>query len=47
MSLQKMVVSSAKLTILISWSPICIPSILASPSMKIVSTLAAIMQDNI
>ena len=35
---EKMVVSSAKFATLISWSPICIPLILWSPSMKIAST---------
>ena len=46
-SLKKMVVSSAKFTNLVSWSPICIPLILASPSIKIASTSAAIMHNNI
>ena len=46
-SLKKMIVSSAKLTILISWSAICIPLILVLPSMKITSTSATIMPNNI
>ena len=46
-SLKKMVVSSAKFTILISWSPICIPLILVSASMKIASTSATIIHNNI
>ena len=46
-SLKKMVVSSAKFTILISWSPICIPLILVSSLMKIASTLTTIMYNNI
>ena len=37
-----MVVLSAKFTILISWSPICIPLILLSALMKLTSTTAAI-----
>ena len=37
-SLKKMGVWSAKLTILILWSPICIPLILVSTSMKIART---------
>ena len=46
-SLKKMVVSSAKFTILISWSPICIPLILLLPLMKLASTSAAIMYKSI
>ena len=46
-SLEKMVVSSAKFTILISWSPICIPLILMLASMKIASTSATIIHSNI
>ena len=46
-SLKKMVVLSAKFTILISWSPICIASILVLASMKIASTSARIMHSNI
>ena len=42
-SLKKMVVLSAKLTILISWSPICIPLILISTLMRFASTSAAIL----
>ena len=41
------VVPSAKFTILILWSTICIPLILVLTSMKIASTSAAIMHDNI
>ena len=46
-SLKKMVVSSAKFTILISWSPICIPLILLLALMKLASTSAAIMYKTI
>ena len=42
-SLKKMVVLSAKFTILISWSPICIPLILISTLMRLASTSAAIL----
>ena len=42
-SLKKMMVSSAKFTILISWSPVCIPLILLLALMKLASTSAAIM----
>ena len=45
-SLKKMVVSSAKFTILISWSPICMLLILVSASMKIASSSATIMHNN-
>ena len=45
-SFQKMVVSSAKFTISILWSPICIPLILVSASIKIASTSATIMHNN-
>ena len=38
-----MVVSAAKLTILISWSPICIPLIILSVLMKLASTSITIM----
>ena len=46
-SLKKMVVSSAKFTILISWSPICIPLILLLALMKVASTSGAIMYKSI
>ena len=45
--LKKMVVLSAKFTILISWSPICIPLILLLALMKLASTSAAIMYKSI
>ena len=41
-SFKKMVVLSVKFTILISWSPICIPSILLSALITLASTSAAI-----
>ena len=40
---EKMVMSSAKFTNLISWSPICTPFIVLSISMKLVITSAAII----
>ena len=40
---KKMVMSSAKFTNLISWSPICTPLILLSASMKLASTSAALI----
>ena len=43
---KKMVVSSAKFTILISWSPICIPLIILSVLMKLTSTSIAIMYNS-
>ena len=46
-SLKKMVVLSAKFTILISWSPICIPLILLLELMKLASTAATIMYKSI
>ena len=46
-SLTKMVVSSAKFTILISWPPICIPLIFLLALMKLASTSAAIMYKSI
>ena len=46
-SLNKMVVSSAKLSIIISWSSFRIPLILVSASMKIASTSVTIMHNNI
>ena len=42
-SLKKMLLSSAKFIILISWSPICIPLILLLALMKLAITSAAIM----
>ena len=42
-----MVVSSAKLTILISWIPICTPFTLFSAIMKLASTTAAIIYSSI
>ena len=41
-----MVVLSVKFTILISWSPICIPLILLSALMKLGSTSAAILYNS-
>ena len=41
-----MVVSSAKFTISISWSPICIPLILLLVLIKLASTLATISYNN-
>ena len=46
-SLKKMVVLSVKLTILISWSPICIALILLSALMRLVSTVAAILYNTL
>ena len=43
---KKMVVLSAKFTILISWSPICIPLIILSVLMKLASTSIAIMYNS-
>ena len=45
-SFKKMVVLLAKLTILISWSPICIPLILLLASTKLASTSAKIMYNS-
>ena len=45
-SLKKMVKSSAKFTVLISWSPICIPLILLLALMKLANTSAAIMYNS-
>ena len=42
---EKMVMSSAKFTNLISWSPICTPLILLSASMKLASTWPALIYD--
>ena len=46
-SLKKMVVLSVKFTILISWSPICIPLILLSALMRLASTSAAVLYNNL
>ena len=46
-SLKKIVKSSAKFTILIWWSPICIPLTLLLALMKLASTSAAIMHKSI
>ena len=46
MSLKKMVVLSVKFTILISWSPICIPLILLSALMRLASTSAAVLYNS-
>ena len=45
-SLKKIVVLSIKFTILISWSPICIPFILLSALMNFASTSAAILYNS-
>ena len=45
-SLKKMMVLSVKFTILISWSPICIPLILLSALMKLASTSTAILYNS-
>ena len=42
-----MVVSSAKITVMISWSPICILLVLLSTSMKLASASAAIINNSI
>ena len=42
-SLKKMMVLSVKFTILISWSPICIPLIFLSALMRLASTSAAVL----
>ena len=47
MSLKNMVVLSVKFTILISWSPICIPLILLSALMRLASTSAAVLDNNL
>ena len=46
-SLKRMVVLSVKFTILISWSPICIPLILLSALMRLASTAAAVLHNNL
>ena len=43
---KKIVVLAAKFTILISWSPSCIPLILLSALMKLASTSAAILYNS-
>ena len=46
-SLKNLVVLSVKFTILISWSPICIPLILLSALMRLASTSAAVLYNNL
>ena len=46
-SRKKMVVLSVKFTILISWSPICIPLILLSVLMRLAFISAAVLYDNL
>ena len=46
-SLKKMVILSVKFTILISWSPICVPSILLSALTRLASTSAAILYNSL
>ena len=46
-SLKKMVVLPVKFTILISWPPICIPLILLSALMRLASTSAAVLYNNL
>ena len=46
-SLKKMMVLSVKFTVLISWSPICIPLILLSALMRLASTSAAVLYNNL
>ena len=46
-SITKMVVLSVKFTILISWSPICIPLILLSALMRLASTSATILYNSL
>ena len=46
MSHKKIMVSSTKFTILISWSLICIPLVILSVLMKLVSILIAIMYNS-
>ena len=45
-SLKKMVVLSVKFTILMSWSPICIPLIFLSASMKLASTSSKMLYNS-
>ena len=46
-SLKKMVVFSVKFTILISWSPICIPLIILSALMRLASKSVAILYNSL
>ena len=46
-SLKKMLVLSIKITILFSWSPICIPLILLSALMRLTSTSTAVSYNNL
>ena len=46
-SLKKMMALSVKFTILISWSPICISLILLSALMRVASTSAAVLYNNL
>ena len=46
-SLKKMEAPSRKFTVLVSWFPICMPSILISASIKIASASAMVMHNNI
>ena len=46
-SLKKMMILSVKFTILISWSPICIPLILLSALTRLASTSAAIFYNSL
>ena len=46
-SLKKMMVLSVKFTILISWSPICIPLIFLSGLMRLASTSATVLYNNL
>ena len=46
-SLKKMVVLSVKFTIIMSWSPICIPLILLLALMRLASTSAAILYNSL
>ena len=46
-SLKKMMVLSVNFTILISWSPICIPLILLSTLMRLASTSAVVLYNNL
>ena len=46
-SLKKMLVLSIKITILFSWSPICIPLILLSALMRLTGTSAAVLHNNL
>ena len=46
-SLKKIMVLSVKFSILISWSPICIPLILLSALMRLASTSATVLYSNL